>query len=49
MFFFTSDIANMNKVPDVLVWFIIIFNCISTFLGYLMPKPSYTKNSTGTI
>ena len=31
-----------------LFWFL-CFNAISTFLGYLMPKPSFEKNSSGTI
>ena len=26
-----------------------LFNGISTFVGYLMPKPSFEKNSSGTI
>ena len=26
-----------------------LFNDISTFVGYLMPKPSFQKNSSGTI
>ena len=27
----------------------LFFNGISTFIGYLMPKPSSLKNSSGTI
>ena len=32
-------------------WFglVSLFNGISTFLGYLIPKPSFEKNSSGTI
>ena len=26
-----------------------LFNGISTYIGYLMPKPSFKKNSSGTI
>ena len=26
-----------------------LFNGISTFVGYLMPKPFFQKNSSGTI
>ena len=26
-----------------------LFNGISTYVGYLMPKPSFKKNSSGTI
>ena len=26
-----------------------LFNGISTFVGYLMPKPFFEKNSSGTI
>ena len=33
------------------MWFslVTLFNCISTFMNYLMPKPSLFKNSSGTI
>ena len=31
-----------------LVWFL-LFNGISTFVGYLIPKPSFLMNSSGTI
>ena len=30
-------------------WFVSLFNGISTFVGYLMPKPFPLKNSSGTI
>ena len=33
---------------DGLVWFL-CFNGISTLVGYSMPKPFYSKNSSGTI
>ena len=26
-----------------------LFNCVSTFMGYLMPKPSLKKNNSSTI
>ena len=32
-----------------LVWLVSLFNDISTFVGYLMPKPFSKKNSSGTI
>ena len=34
-----------------MVWFglVSLFNGISTVVGYLMPKPSFLKNSSGTI
>ena len=28
---------------------LVLFNGVSTFLGYLMPKPPFKKNSSGTI
>ena len=31
------------------VFFLSFFNGISTFVGYLMPKPFFKKNSIGTI
>ena len=36
---------------DIYDWFglVSLFNGISTFLGYLMPKPFSKKNSSGTI
>ena len=36
---------------DGLVWFglVSLFNGISTFVGYIIPKPSFLKNSCGTI
>ena len=41
-----------NSISDMswfgLVWFL-CFNGISTFSGYLMPKPFSQKNSSGTI
>ena len=35
----------------MLIWFglVSLFNGISTFVGYLMPKPFSKKNSSGTI
>ena len=29
--------------------YLCLFNGISTFLGYIMPNPSFEKNSRGTI
>ena len=33
---------------DLYVWFL-LFNGISTFVGYFMPYPSFKKNSSGAI
>ena len=30
-------------------WLVSLFNVITTFVGYLMPKPSFKKNNSGTI
>ena len=36
--------CNLNKTDSI----VFLFNGISTFVGYLMPKP-FSKNSSGTI
>ena len=40
------EIREFNKL-DVLIY--LLFNGISTFLGYFMPNPSFQKDSSGTI
>ena len=37
-----------NQPTNKMCLFVSLFNGISTFVGYLMPKPLY-KNSSGTI
>ena len=50
-----GHIVNLEQVElyrnDRIIKFGLVFwfNEISTFLGYLMPKPSFEKNSSGTI
>ena len=46
--------ADLNKIVIQLrtepVWFgLLCFNGISTFVSYLMPKPSFQKNSSDII
>ena len=36
------------RIDKGLVW-VLCFNGISTFVGYLMPKPVFKKNSSDTI
>ena len=36
------------KVDDLMMGLLSLFNGISTFVGYLMPKP-FSKNRSGTI
>ena len=43
-----SKLPSLETSLDSLVWFL-CFNGISTFVGYLMPKPFSYKNSSGTI
>ena len=42
---------NISKSTDIINHFglVSLFNGISTFVGYLMPKPFSKKNSSGTI
>ena len=42
-------IPKTKKTVTSLVWLVSLFNSISTFVGYLMSKPSFKKNSSGTI
>ena len=48
-----NNSTNNNNVVFFLfqIWFSLVslFNGISTFVGYLMPKPLSQKNSSGTI
>ena len=37
-----------QRIDNKMVWFL-LFNGISTFMGYLMPKPFSLKNSGGAI
>ena len=51
--YFFSKILTAKPNPQYLgfVWFrlVSLFNGISTFIGYLMPKPFSKKNSSGII
>ena len=42
---YNNEIKHRN---DQMVWFL-CFNGISTTMNYFMPKPSFLKNSNGTI
>ena len=46
-----KNLTSLLPVPKELIWFdlVSLFNGISTFVGYLKPKPSLQKNSSGTI
>ena len=39
----------VNVCIHQLLCLVSLFYSISTFVGYLMPKPSFDKNSSGTI
>ena len=39
---------NISLHLNVARRFICYFNCILSFLGYLMPNPTFLKNSSGT-
>ena len=38
-----------KKIPSLRFGLVSLFNGISTFVGYLMPKPFSQKNSSGTM
>ena len=38
-----------QKEPSIIISLISLFNDISTFVGYLMPKPFSKKDSSGTV
>ena len=50
---YSPDLQLLNQntfviIPDISIWFY-LFNGISTFVCYLLPKPSFQKDSSGTI
>ena len=49
-----GPIYGLNRTNGILmlnwiIWFLSLFNGLSTIVGYLMPKLSFEKNSSGTI
>ena len=44
----TKNINLKGNIEDMIVWDSISFYGISTFVDYLMPKPSFSKKSSGT-
>ena len=48
---FLENVTSINLQLFKIIWFglVSLFNVISTFVGYLMQKPSLLKNSSGTI
>ena len=38
----SGSLEDLEQVFDWLVWLVLLFNGISTFVGYLMPNPLYT-------
>ena len=44
-----AAVVMMFVFKDTKVWFVFLFNGISTFEGYLMPMPFSKKNSSSTI
>ena len=41
--------VTIDSLKGLVGWLVSLFNVISTFVGYSMPKPSFKKNSNGTI
>ena len=41
--------TKISKKVFLNIFVCLLFNGISTFLGYLMPNPSFYKDSSGTI
>ena len=50
-----GELITVKKKKNIIIFVndcagqVCFFNGISTFLGYLMPNPSFYKNSSGTI